>query len=208
MFGVRRIRPGLAVLFCAILLAAGCQTSSRFEPPPGTGTGTSVAAPVKGAAAKFAFAPIDGVPVPILQAMSNALNQEAAAKRAQCRSELGPSGCLHRPRLPLGGRRRPERQARLCVGRGRPAGHAPPPRHRPGDRRRVQERRPLDRNRHGERHQCRAEDHGFAGQLGEIAPPASRRFALARRPCYIAAALAGGESPPPRASPTVRSRTA
>ena len=81
MFGVRRIRPGLAVLFCAILLAAGCQTSSQFEPPPGTGTGTSVAAPVKGAAAKFAFAPIDGVPVPILQAMSNALNQEAAAKR-------------------------------------------------------------------------------------------------------------------------------
>ena len=48
---------------------------------PPDGTGTSVEAPVKGAAAKFAFAPIDGVPVPILQAMSNALNQEAAAKR-------------------------------------------------------------------------------------------------------------------------------
>lgn len=83
MFGVRRIQPGLAVLFCAILFAAGCQTSSRFEPPPGTGAGagTSVVAPVKGAAAKFAFAPIEGVPVPVLQAMSNALNQEAAAKR-------------------------------------------------------------------------------------------------------------------------------
>lgn len=83
MFGVRRFRPGLAVLFCAILLAAGCQTSSRFEPPAGTGTGagTSVPAPVKGPAAKFAFAPIEGVPVPILQAMSNALNQEATAKR-------------------------------------------------------------------------------------------------------------------------------
>jgi hypothetical protein len=85
MFGVRRFRPGLAILFCAILLAAGCQTSSRFEPPAGTGTGTgagtSVPAPVKGPAAKFAFAPIEGVPVPILQAMSNALNQEAMAKR-------------------------------------------------------------------------------------------------------------------------------
>lgn len=83
MFGVRRYRPGLAVLFCAILLAAGCQTSSRFEPPAGTGAGAgaSVPAPVKGAAAKFAFAPIEGVPVPILQAMSNALNQEAGQKR-------------------------------------------------------------------------------------------------------------------------------
>jgi hypothetical protein len=83
MFGVRRIRPGLAVLFCAILLAAGCQTSSRFEPPAGTGpgAGASVPAPVKGPAAKFAFAPIEGVPVPILQAMSNALNQEAVQKR-------------------------------------------------------------------------------------------------------------------------------
>jgi hypothetical protein len=83
MFGVWRYRPGLAVLFCAILLAAGCQTSSRFEPPAGTGpgAGASVPAPVKGPAAKFAFAPIEGVPVPILQAMSNALNQEAAQKR-------------------------------------------------------------------------------------------------------------------------------
>lgn len=78
MFGVGRIRPGLAVLLCAIVLAGGC-TTARFNPPDGTGT--SVEAPVKGAAAKFAFAPIDGVPVPILQVMSNALNQEAAAKR-------------------------------------------------------------------------------------------------------------------------------
>ncbi len=85
MFGVRQFRPGLAILLCAILFAAGCQTSSRFEPPAGTGTGTgagtSVVAPVKGPAAKFAFAPIEGVPVPILQAMSNALNQEAVQKR-------------------------------------------------------------------------------------------------------------------------------
>lgn len=81
MFGVRRIRPGLAILFCAILLAAGCQTSSKFEPPPGPGAGSSVPAPVKGAAAKFAFAPIEGVPIPILQAMSAALNQEAGQKR-------------------------------------------------------------------------------------------------------------------------------
>lgn len=91
MFGVRRIRPGLAILFCAILLAAGCQTSSKFEPPSGTGPGTSVAAPVKGAAAKFAFAPIEGVPVPILQAMSNALNQEAGQKRVNVVPATDPS---------------------------------------------------------------------------------------------------------------------
>ncbi|HET7717191.1 MAG TPA: hypothetical protein VFK86_16330 [Bauldia sp.] len=78
MLGVRRIRPGVAVLFIAILFAAGC-TTARFDPP--ATPGASVAAPVKGAAAKFAFAPIEGVPVAILQAMSNALNQEAAAKR-------------------------------------------------------------------------------------------------------------------------------
>jgi hypothetical protein len=85
MFGVRRIRPGIAIVLSAILFVAGCQTSSRFEPPPpaggGTGAGTSVVAPVKGPAAKFAFAPIEGVPIPVLQAMSNALNQEAVAKR-------------------------------------------------------------------------------------------------------------------------------
>ncbi len=91
MFGVGRIRPGLAALLCAIVLAAGCQTSSRFEPPPGTGAGTSVVAPVKGAAAKFAFAPIEGVPVPILQAMSNALNQEAAQKRVNVVPATDPS---------------------------------------------------------------------------------------------------------------------
>lgn len=55
-------------------MVGGC-TASRF----GTGDGTSVAAPVKGAAARFAFAPIEGVPVPVLQAMSNALNQDATA---------------------------------------------------------------------------------------------------------------------------------
>jgi hypothetical protein len=59
-------------------MLGGC-TASRFG--QGEGGGTSVAAPVKGAAARFAFAPIDGVPVPVLQAMSAALNQDAAAFR-------------------------------------------------------------------------------------------------------------------------------
>jgi len=79
MFGVPRIRPGLAALCCAIAIMAGC-TTSRFEQTP-PAAGTSVSAPVRGEAAKFAFAPIEDVPVPILQAMSNALNQEAVAKR-------------------------------------------------------------------------------------------------------------------------------
>ena len=80
MFGVRRFSPALVVLCLAVALVAGC-TTSRFEQPPAGGDGTSVAAPVRGEAAKFAFAPIEGVPVPILQAMSAALNQEAIAKR-------------------------------------------------------------------------------------------------------------------------------
>ncbi|MCB1502937.1 MAG: hypothetical protein KDK07_24695 [Bauldia sp.] len=77
MFGLRRIRPGLGILLCVLAVAAGC-TTSRFEPPSGGG---SIAAPVKGDAARFAFAPIDGVPVVVLQAMSNALNQQATAQR-------------------------------------------------------------------------------------------------------------------------------
>lgn len=81
MFGVRRIPPALVVLCLAATLLAAC-TTSRFEQPPAAGGGgTSVAAPVRGEAAKFAFAPIEGVPIPVLQAMSNALNQEAVAKR-------------------------------------------------------------------------------------------------------------------------------
>jgi hypothetical protein len=81
MFGVRRIPPALVVLCLAAALVAGC-TTSRFEQPPAAGgNGASVAAPVRGEAAKFAFAPIEGVPVPVLQAMSNALNREAVAKR-------------------------------------------------------------------------------------------------------------------------------
>ena len=58
---------------------AGC-TTSKFEQTPPAG-GTSVTAPVRGEAARFAFAPIEGVPVPVLQAMSNALNQQAVANR-------------------------------------------------------------------------------------------------------------------------------
>jgi hypothetical protein len=77
MFGARRNRPRLAVLLIGLIALAGC-TTSRFGPTDG---GPSVAAPVKGAAAKFAFAPVDGVPVPVLQAMSTALNQEAVARK-------------------------------------------------------------------------------------------------------------------------------
>ena len=78
MFGVRRIRPGLVALCCAIAIMAGCTTAQFEQNPPAN---PSVTAPVKGAAAKFAFAPIEGVPVPVLQAMSNALNQQAVANR-------------------------------------------------------------------------------------------------------------------------------
>jgi hypothetical protein len=88
MFGARRIRPSLAVLLCAIVLVGGCTTSRFNQPEAGA---TSVAAPVKGAAAKFAFAPIDGVPVPILQAMSAALNQEAVARRLNVVPNTDPS---------------------------------------------------------------------------------------------------------------------
>ncbi len=86
MFGVWRFPPVLAMLCCAILLVSGCATS-KFEPPAAGGGGPSVAAPVKGAAAKFSFAPIDGVPVPVLQAMSNALNQQAVGQRVN----VGPA---------------------------------------------------------------------------------------------------------------------
>jgi hypothetical protein len=70
------------MLCLAAGLVAGCTTARFEQPPPAGGAGgASVAAPVRGEAAKFAFAPIEGVPVPVLQAMSNALNQEAIAKR-------------------------------------------------------------------------------------------------------------------------------
>ena len=75
------IRVGLnrrtfAVLAAALVLA-GC--ASRFG--GGTeGGATSVPPPVKGSAAKFAFAPVQNVPVPVLQALSTSLNQEAQAQ--------------------------------------------------------------------------------------------------------------------------------
>ena len=42
MFGVRRIRPGLAALCCAIAIMAGCTTAQFEQTPPGGGA--SVAA--------------------------------------------------------------------------------------------------------------------------------------------------------------------
>ena len=81
MFGVWRIPPAFVVLCSVLALVAGCTTANVEQQPPGGGAGVSVAAPVKGAAAKFAFAPIEGVPIQILQAMSNALNQQAVSQR-------------------------------------------------------------------------------------------------------------------------------
>lgn len=76
MSRLRWNRHGLAGLLLAIAIVGGC-TTTQFTP----GTVQSVRPPVTGAAAKFAFAPVDGVPVQILQALSSALNREAAAQR-------------------------------------------------------------------------------------------------------------------------------
>lgn len=69
-------RRGFMGLLLAVALVAGCNTT-QFSP----GAVQSVKPPVTGAAAKFGFAPIDGVPIPVLQALSGALNREAAAQR-------------------------------------------------------------------------------------------------------------------------------
>jgi hypothetical protein len=76
MSGVRWDRRGFAILLIATLFLAGC-TTARLG---GGGNPPSAAAPVTGSAAVFAFAPVDGVPVQILQALSAALNREAAAR--------------------------------------------------------------------------------------------------------------------------------
>ena len=93
MFGLRRIRPGLGdSVVRDPALAAGCQTTSRFEPPADRRRrGASVAAPVKGARRDFAFAPIEGVPVPILQAMSDAAQPGAGSKRLNVVPTSDPS---------------------------------------------------------------------------------------------------------------------
>jgi hypothetical protein len=64
----------MVVLLAAAFLG-GC-TASQL----GDGV-QSVPAPIKGSAAVFAFAPVNGVPTPILQALSTALNREAVAQR-------------------------------------------------------------------------------------------------------------------------------
>jgi len=88
MFRVRRIRPGVAIALCALALAGGCTTSNTASPPGGT---ASVTAPVKGETARFAFAPIEDVPVPILQAMSTSLNQESVSRRVNVVPSSDPS---------------------------------------------------------------------------------------------------------------------
>ncbi len=69
----------------ALTFLGGC-TASRF----GAGS-QSAPPPVQGDAAVFAFAPIEGVPVPILQALSAALNREAGAQRLNVVAANDPS---------------------------------------------------------------------------------------------------------------------
>lgn len=47
--------------------------------------------PVTGAAAVFAFAPVEGVPLPVLQALSTALNREAMAQKLNVVPNSDPS---------------------------------------------------------------------------------------------------------------------
>lgn len=78
-------RHGIAVLILAAALLGGC-TASQF----GAGV-PSVPAPVRGNAAVFAFAPVEGVPVPILHTLSDALNREAVAQKLNVVAASDPS---------------------------------------------------------------------------------------------------------------------
>jgi hypothetical protein len=87
MKGLRTNRRGLAVFLVAAVFLAGC-TATRFSPGPNQ---PSVKAPVTGSAAVFAFAPVEGVPVPVLQALSAALNSEAAVQHLNVVPNNDPS---------------------------------------------------------------------------------------------------------------------
>ena len=77
----------MALLLLAAVFLGGC-TATRFAPGPNQ---PSVKPPVTGSAAVFAFAPVEGVPVPILQALSSALNREAAAQHLNVVPNNDPS---------------------------------------------------------------------------------------------------------------------
>lgn len=87
MSGLRWNRRGLAILLVAAVFLAGC-TATRLGQGPNQ---PSVRPPVTGAAAVFAFAPVEGVPVPILQALSAALNREAVAQHLNVVPNNDPS---------------------------------------------------------------------------------------------------------------------
>jgi hypothetical protein len=87
MSEMRWNRRCFAILVIATALLAGCNTT-QFAPGPSQ---PSVKPPVTGSAATFAFAPVDGVPVPVLQALSAALNREAAAQRLHVIPNSDPS---------------------------------------------------------------------------------------------------------------------
>ena len=87
MYRLRWNRRFLAFLVVATALLAGCNTTQL---DPGANL-PSVKPPVTGSAAVFAFAPVTGVPTPILQALSAALNREAAAQRLRVVPNSDPS---------------------------------------------------------------------------------------------------------------------
>ncbi|MEP2744261.1 hypothetical protein [Bauldia litoralis] len=87
MSEMRWNRRSFAILVIAATLLAGCNTT-QFAPGASQ---PSVKPPVTGSAAVFAFAPVDGVPIQILQALSAALNREASAQRLNVVPNNNPS---------------------------------------------------------------------------------------------------------------------
>ena len=84
MRGTRHILSAIAGL-CMALALAGCGTTKETAgEAPAMSPLSAMAqkpAPVKGAEARFAFAPISGPPVDVLRTMSAALNKEAKAHK-------------------------------------------------------------------------------------------------------------------------------
>jgi len=83
----RWLRPGLAASFLAAAVLASCTGISlppMGEGPPRispAGSRAMGAAPVKGADAKFAFAPTTGVPATLKRALTRGIEREAETRR-------------------------------------------------------------------------------------------------------------------------------